>query len=63
MFEAVRLVFIYKGKRKQGGGKGKNKGGKGILSKFLLGRDNISMDMHGRRLCFNYQVGRCSRCS
>ena len=50
----------YKGKGKQGGGKGKNKGGKGILPKFLLGRDNTNMDMHGRRLCFNYQVGRCS---
>lgn len=50
----------YKGKGSQSGGKGKSKGGKGILPKFLLGRDNTNMDMHGRRLCFNFQTGKCS---
>lgn len=50
----------YKGKGHQGGGKGKNKGGKGVLPKFLLGRDNTNMDTHGRRLCFNFQVGKCT---
>ena len=48
----------YKGKG-QHGGKGKTKGGKGILPKFLVGRDNTNMDTHGRRLCFNYQAGKC----
>ena len=50
----------YKGKGGQSGAKGKNKGGKGVLPKFLLGRDNTNMDLHGRRLCFNFQVGKCS---
>ena len=50
----------YKGKGHQAGGKGKSKGGKGLLPKFLLGRDNTNMDMHGRRLCFNFQTGKCS---
>ena len=50
----------YKGKGSQGGGKGKRRGSKGLLPKFLIGRDNTNMDMHGRRLCFNYQVGRGS---
>eukprot|EP00435_Cladocopium_sp_Y103_P051904 s873_g16.t1 len=49
----------YKGKGASNG-KGKNKSGKGIMPKFLLGRDNTNMDMHGRRLCFNYQVNKCS---
>ena len=49
----------YKGKGR-GGGKSKGKGGKAVLPKFLLGRDNVGMDSHGRRLCFNYQVGRCN---
>ena len=50
----------YEGKGHQEGGKGKSKGGKGVLPKFLLGRDNTNMDMHGRRLCFNYQINKCS---
>ena len=50
----------YKGKGHQAGSKGKAKGGKGILPKFLLGRDNTNMDTHGRRLCFNYQTGKCA---
>ena len=50
----------YEGKGHQGGGKGKSKGGKGVLPKFLLGRDNTNMDMHGRRLCLNYQINKCS---
>ena len=50
----------YKSKGGRAGGKGKTKGGKGVLPKFLLGRDNTNMDTHGRRLCLNYQTGRCS---
>ena len=52
----------YKPKGGYGGGKGKQKGGKGgnLLPRFLLGRDNVSTDTHGRRLCFNYQTGKCS---
>lgn len=50
----------YKGKGKSAGSKGKSKGGKGVLPKFLLGRDNTNMDTHGRRLCFNFQTGKCS---
>ena len=48
--------------RAKGGGKGKQKGSKGasLLPKFLLGRDNTGVDAHGRRLCFNYQMGRCN---
>ena len=49
-----------KGKGKSAGSKGKSKGGKGVLPKFLLGRDNTNMDTHGRRLCFNFQTGKCS---
>ena len=50
----------YKGKGKQSGGKGKQKGGTSVLPKFLLGRDNTNMDPHGRRLCFNFQSGKCA---
>jgi len=50
----------YKGKGGKSGAKGKSKNGKGVMPKFLLGRDNTNMDLHGRRLCFNYQVGKCS---
>lgn len=52
----------YKGKGSHGPGKGKQKGAKGaaLLPKFLLGRDNVGVDSHGRRLCFNYQAGRCT---
>lgn len=42
------------------GGKGKGKGGKSLLPKFLLGRDNVGMNAHNRRLCFNYQLNKCS---
>ena len=49
----------YKGKG-GGHGKGKSKGGRSVLPKFLLGRDNTNMDMHGRRLCFNYQMAKCT---
>ena len=31
-----------------------------LLPKFLLGRDNVGLDTHSRRLCFNYQVGKCN---
>lgn len=50
----------YKGKGGKSGAKGKSKNGKEVMPKFLLGRDNTNMDLHGRRLCFNYQVGKCS---
>ena len=49
----------YKGKG-GGHGKGKSKGGRSVLPTFLLGRDNTNMDMHGRRLCFNYQMAKCT---
>ena len=50
----------YKGKGKNQGGKSKGKGkSTGILPKQLLGRDNVSSDPHGRRLCFNYNMGKC----
>ena len=50
----------YKGKGGKTGGKSKSKGGKSVMPKFLLGRDNTNMDTHGRRLCFNFQQGKCS---
>ena len=50
----------YKGKGGGSSTNGKNKGGKAVLPKFLLGRDNTNMNMHGRRPCFNFQVGKCS---
>ena len=50
----------YKGKGSFHGGKGKAKGGKSLLPKFLLGRDNAGTDTHGRRLCFNYQLNKCT---
>ena len=34
----------YKGKGGKSGGKGKSKGGKSVMPKFLLGRDNTNMD-------------------
>ena len=43
-----------KGKSKKGG-KGKN-----LLPKSLHGADNVSMDPHQRRLCFNYNLGSCN---
>ena len=56
----IGLASPYKGKGGGSNTKGKSKGGKSVLPKFLLGRDNTNMDMHGRRLCFNYQTGKCS---
>ena len=49
----------YKGKG-QPGRKGKGKGGKSVLPKFLVGRDNVGTDTHSRRLCFNYQINKCN---
>ena len=37
-------LSLTKGKGGRFGGKGKTKGGKGVLPKFLLGRDNTNMD-------------------
>lgn len=48
------------GKSSKGKGKGGKNMGQGILPKVLLGRDNISSDPHGRRLCFDYQQGKCT---
>jgi hypothetical protein len=48
-----------KGKGGGAHGKGKGKSGKSVLPKFLLGRDNTNMCTHGRRLCFNCQLGKC----
>ena len=29
------------------------------MPQALQGRDNVSMDSHNRRLCFNYNLGKC----
>ena len=52
----------YYGKGRGYGGKSKGKAGKspGLLPKTLLGRDNVNTDLHGRRLCFDYQMGKCN---
>ena len=55
-----RRSHPYKGKGRGSHGKGKNKSGRSVLPKFLLGRDKTNMDMHGRRLCFNYQMAKCN---
>ena len=49
----------------KGKGKGKGKGKKGkrpanVMPHALQGRNNVSMDSHNRRLCFNYNLGKCS---
>ena len=51
----------YKGKGSFYGGKGKAKGEKSLLPKFLLGRDNAGTDTHGVRLDFNYQLNKVHR--
>ena len=53
--EPYRTKGSVAGKEKQKGNKGA-----GVLPKLLLGRDNVGMDAHGRRLGLNYQMGRCS---
>ena len=50
-----------KGQGKFGKGKGKTKKAAAMVPKELQGRDNVSMDSHGRRLCFEFNLGRCSR--
>ena len=54
--------------RPQPYGKGKGKKGKGkayktanMVPKELQGRDNVSVDPHGRRLCFDFNLGRCNK--
>ena len=47
-------------------GKGKGKKGKGkkpinVLPKALQHKDNLSQDDHGRRLCFNFNLGKCDQ--
>ena len=49
----------YKGKPK-GKGKGKSKDRLNILPKELQRKDNVSTDLFGRRLRFNYNMGECS---
>ena len=47
----------------KGHGKGKGKKGKrpvNVLPKELQNRDNVATDSHGRRLCFNYNLGKRS---
>ena len=49
-----------------GKGKGKGKKGKGkkqinVLPKALQHKDNVSQDDHGRRLCFNSNLGKCDQ--
>lgn len=52
-----------KGKSRKGDkGKGKSKGkGTNFLPKALQGRDNVGTDMHGRRLCYNFNLGKCDK--
>ena len=49
---------------RKGKGKGKGKKGKNRpanpMPQALQGRNNVSMDNHNRRLCFNYNLGKCS---
>ena len=47
----------------KGHGKGKGKKGKravNVLPKERQNRDNVATDSHGRRWCFNYNLGKCS---
>ena len=41
--------------------KGKGKRAAGMIPKELQGRDNVSIDTHGRRLCFDFNLGRCTK--
>ena len=50
-----------KGQGKAGKGKGKTKKAAAMVPKELQGRDDVSLDAHGRRLCFEFNLGRCSR--
>ena len=49
----------YKGK--SGKGKGKTKRSQSMLPKEFHGRDNVSVDSHGRRFCFDYNLGKCQK--
>ena len=47
-------------------GKGKGKKGEGkkqinVLPKALQHKDNVSQDDHGRRLCCNFNLGKCDQ--
>lgn len=44
----------------RGKGKGKSKDKNRMLPKAFRGRDCVSTDPHGRRLCFAYNLGSCS---
>ena len=50
-----------KGQGKFGKGKTKSKKVMSMVPKELQGRDNVSVDPHGRRLCFDFNLGRCSK--
>ena len=50
-----------KGQGKFGKGNGKTKKAAAMVPTELQGRDNVSLDAHGRRLCFEFNLGRCSR--
>lgn len=54
-----------KGKGKpEKGGKGKGKGkpkAQTFLPKALQGRDNVGIDSHGRRMCYNFNLGKCDK--
>ena len=50
----------HKGKgHHKGKGKGKSKDKGQMLPKAFKGRDCTSVDPHGRRLCFSYNLGNC----
>ena len=45
----------------KGAREGKSKRAAGMVPKELQGRDNVSLDPHGRRLCFDFNLGRCAK--
>ena len=57
--EAFHPYSKSKGKGKKGKGKGQGRNSS-MVPRELQGRDNVSTDPHGRRLCFDFNLGRCS---
>ena len=53
------IAPYHKGKGK--GKKGKRKKQINFLPKALQRKDNVSQDDHGRRLCFNFNLGKCDQ--
>jgi hypothetical protein len=47
--------------KEQPQGQGKSKRAAVMIPKELQGRDNVSIEPHGRRLCFEFNLGCCTR--